>query len=317
MTRLPPLNSLRAFDAAARHLSFKLAAEELCVTPTAISHHVKALEDQFGVKLFHRLTRSLTLTAEGALYAPFVQEAFDKLTAGSVALGLDDLEGELVVSTTRSFANTWLSPRLPKFKKANPDLAVRLYSSDDPVDFQRLQIDIAVRYGFGHYPDLHSAWVLDDFVAPVCAPDFPLSSAGPETLIDQPLISYEWGGFSEVDPNWNRWLSRYGITSVPSNIVATYSDEQMCLQAAIDGHGVALVSMISAARNIEDGSLIVPFEGLMKNKSYYLVCPKQNAGRKKVQVFQDWLLDEVDEFRESTVGCRFFDGDQNTLPVPD
>ncbi len=267
---------------------------------------MKTLESQLGVKLFHRLTRSLRLTTEGAIYAPFVQQAFGKLVEGSIALGLDDLEGELVVSTTRSFANTWLSPRLPKFKKANPDLSVRLYSSDDPVDFQRLQIDVAIRYGFGDYPDLHSAWVLDDCVAAVCAPDFPLPSKGPEALVDQPLISYEWGGFTDVDPDWNGWLSTFGITSKPSNIVATYSDEQMCLQAALDGHGVALVSLIAAARNIEDGSLVVPFGGPMKNKSYYLVCPKLNAERKKVRVFQDWLLDEVDIFRDSPIGRRYF-----------
>ncbi len=194
--RLPPLKALQAFEAAARHLSFKMAAEELCVTPTAISHQVKALEDCLGVKLFHCLTRSLRLTGEGDAYARLVIQGFQKLSEASTVLGSDEIKGELVVSTTTSFAGQWLAHRLPDFLSEYPGLSVRILSSDTVSDFARDGIDVAIRYGFGGYKDFHAAWVLDDFATPVCTKEFGTQLQHPSDLLDQPLVNYEWSGFS-------------------------------------------------------------------------------------------------------------------------
>ena len=170
--RLPPLRSVQAFEAASRHLSFKAAAEELSVTPTAISHQIKTLEAHLGVRLFHRLPRTLKLTSAGEAYAPHVRQAFEKLAEASLALRSDDVEGQIAISTTMSLAGQWLGPRLPRFQKLYSDLAVRVSSSDAVADFARDGIDVAIRYGFGDYPGMHVVWVLDDYVAPVCAPGF-------------------------------------------------------------------------------------------------------------------------------------------------
>lgn len=307
MARLPPLKSIQAFEAAARHLSFKLAADELYVTPTAISHQVKTLEDHFGVKLFHRLTRSLRLTAEGEAYAPLVRQAFETLAEASHALQSDEIEGDIVISTTTSLASNWLGPRLPSFRERFPDLVVRVLGSDSLSAFSRDGVDVAIRYGFGNYSDLHAAWVLDDFVAPVCAPGFPIPSDDASALLNAQLINYEWLGFSDVDPNWAKWFRAAGIADKPPRETMTYSDEHICLQAAIDGQGVALVSLIAAARALERGQLVAPYDTALKNKSYYLVCPVSHARTAKVSAFQDWLLEEADHFRDSEIGRRFFE----------
>ena len=307
--RLPPLRSVQAFEAAARHLSFKAAAEELSVTSTAISHQIKALEAHLDVSLFHRLPRSLKLTSAGEAYAPHVRQAFEKLAEASLALGSDDVEGQIAISTTMSLAGQWLGPRLPRFQKLYPDLAVRVSSSDAVADFARDGIDVAIRYGFGDYPGMHVVWVLDDYVAPVCAPGLALDPDAPEKLLGAALINYEWSGFSEVDPSWVQWFRASGVMDGRPNRIATYTDERMCLQAAADGHGVALASLIAAAGDLESGRLVAPFHVRLKNKSYYLVCPQVAARQSKVRAFQDWLLDEADMFRDSEIGMKFLDPD--------
>ncbi|MQQ09144.1 transcriptional regulator GcvA [Epibacterium sp. SM1979] len=306
--RLPPLKALQAFESAARHLSFKLAAEELCVTPTAISHQVKALEDYLGVKLFHRLTRSLRLTGEGEAYARLVIQGFQKLAEASNVLGSDEVKGELVVSTTTSFAGQWLAHRLPEFLKEYPGLSVRILSSDTVTDFARDGIDVAIRYGFGEYKDFHAAWVLDDFAAPVCTKEISAQLQQPSDLLDQPLVNYEWSRFSKIDPSWAKWFHAAGVKDVSSSVISTFSDAHMCLQAARDGHGVALVSVIAAARDLEHNQLEMPFDIKLKDKSYYLVCPPANFAQAKVRVFQEWILAQADLFRDSEIGLRVLDG---------
>lgn len=303
--RIPPLKSLQSFEAAARHLSFKTAAAELHVTPTAISHQVKSLEEYLGVKLFHRLTRSVKLTADGDLYAPLINEAFQKIAEASLLLQSDNVDGKLIISTTPSLAGQWLSPRLPTFQKRFPNLSVSVISTDEVSEFSRDDIDVAIRYGFGDYPGLHVAWVLDDFVAPICAPDFKIDVNAPETLLSAPLVNYQWHGFSTMDPSWAKWLRAMGIEQTPKNAIATYDDERMCIQAAVDGHGIALVSLIAAAKELEDGRVIAPFSNRLKNKSYYFACPKTSSELTKIRAFQDWLLDEADTFRDSSVGAHY------------
>ncbi|MEP3244506.1 MAG: transcriptional regulator GcvA [Sneathiella sp.] len=305
--RLPSLKSIQAFEAAARHLSFKAAAEELHVTPTAISHQIKTLEDQLNVKLFHRLNRSLRLTAAGEIYAPFAFQAFQKLREGSHALQSDDINGQIVISTTRSFASEWLGPRLHRFQSLFSDLTVRLVSSDEVGNFASDGIDVSIRYGFGDTPDMHTAWILDDYVTPVCAPGFSIDPGTPQDLLKHPLIHYEWKGFSQADPSWSKWFQSVGIHNLPLAPQVTYTDEIMCLQAAKDGRGIALVSLITAAEYLNKGYLVPPYPSRLKNKSYFLTCPQSTHFQAKVRAFQDWILDEADMFRDSEVGQRFLE----------
>ena len=309
MPRHPPLKSLQAFEAAARHLSIKLAAEELCVTPTAISHQIKALEDHFGKKLFLRLTRSLALTSEGAAYAGIIHEAFAKIDEAGTAISEAESGGELVVSTTRSFASNWLGPRLNRFRARHPEITVRMDGSDRVSDFTRSNVDIAIRFGQGDYPGQSVAWVLDDFVAPVCSPALaPDADADPgaqiSALVAHPLIHYEWSGFSDMDPSWVKWLTVAGYDTSPVPVSAIHSDEQICLQEAVDGHGVALISLLAAGSDIEAGRLVVPVDLPLKNKSYFAVCPPRHLEMPKVAAFREWLLEEADFFRDGPVGSH-------------
>ncbi|WP_170519366.1 transcriptional regulator GcvA [Ruegeria atlantica] len=307
MAKIPSLKSIQAFEAACRHLSFKDAADELCVTPTAISHQIKSLEDQLGVPLFHRLTRALKLTEDGANYAPHIIEAFKNIEAASLALEEDDLAGTLTISTTGSFAANWLSPRLRGFYEKYPEISVRVLSSDQLVDFKSSDVDVAIRYGFGDYPDSNVAWVLNDWVAPVCSVEKAKSLGSPEDLLKSRLIEYQWSGFSDADPSWERWMDAAGLQTGDVEPYVTYSEEHICLLTASDGHGVALVSLLAAARFLERNMLVAPFDAALKNKSYFLVCPETYANRARVRVFREWLLDQADEFRDSVVGQRFFE----------
>lgn len=307
MARTPSLKSIQAFEAACRHLSFKDAADELCVTPTAVSHQIKSLEEQLGVSLFHRLTRALKLTEDGANYAPYIIEAFRNIEAASMALKEDVLAGTLTISTTGSFAANWLSPRLRSFYEQYPDVSVRVPSSDQLADFKSSDVDVAIRYGFGDYPEHNVAWVLNDRVAPVCSPDKAKSLSTPQDLLHSKLIEYRWNGFSDEDPCWDRWLNYAGLESGGANPYVTYSEEHICLLTASDGHGVALVSLLAAARFLEKHELVAPFDTTLENKSYYLVCPETSANRARIRVFREWLLDQADEFRASPVGQRFFE----------
>lgn len=306
MAKIPSLKSIQAFEAACRHLSFKDAADELCVTPTAISHQIKSLEEQLGVPLFHRLTRALKLTEDGENYAPYILAAFKNIEAASLALEDDTLEGTLTISTTGSFAANWLSPRLRDFYEKHPEVSVRVLSSDQLVDFKSSDVDVAIRYGFGDYPDSHVAWVLNDRVAPVCSPDKAGALHTPKDLLNSRLIEYQWSGFSDVDPSWKSWMEAVGLKDCEAEPYVTYSEENICILTASDGHGVALVSLLAAARFLERGMLAAPFDAALDNKSYYLVCPDTHANRPRIRVFREWLLDQADEFRDSAVGQRFF-----------
>jgi LysR family glycine cleavage system transcriptional activator len=307
MAKIPSLKSIQAFEAACRHLSFKDAADELCVTPTAISHQIKSLEEQLGVPLFHRLTRALKLTEDGANYAPYIAEAFKNIEAASLALEEDALEGTLTISTTGSFAANWLSPRLRSFYELYPEISVRVLSSDQLVDFKSSNVDVAIRYGFGDYPDSNVAWVLNDRVTPVCSVEKAKTFSSLEDLLRSRLIEYKWSGFTDTDPSWDNWFKAAGLESNKTEPYVTYSEEHICLLTASDGHGVALVSLLAAARFLEKKILVAPFDTTLENKSYYLVCPETYANRARIRVFREWLLDKADEFRDSFVGQRFFE----------
>lgn len=291
MQALPPLNAVRAFEAAARHLSFTKAAQELSVTQAAVSHQIKALEERLGVRLFQRRHRSLLLTAEGQRYFPEVQRAFELLRDATARIAREESKGVFTLSTISSFAARWLVPRLGKFVAAHPDIDLRLATSQRLTDFAREQVDAAIRYGGGDYPGLAATLLMTEELYPVCSPDLiaRLPLRHPEDLRNHTLLHDD--GVEE----WGEWLVAAGVTGVNNDHGHWYRDSSLLLQAAIAGQGVALGRSVLAAEEIAAGRLVRPFDwSLPSTNAYYFVCPQSSMHRGKVVAFREWLLAEAE-----------------------
>ncbi|MCP5083211.1 MAG: transcriptional regulator GcvA [Alphaproteobacteria bacterium] len=297
MRRLPPLNSLRAFESAARWLSFSKAADELFVTPAAISQQIKQLEDYLGIALFHRMTRAVRLTEEARTVLPLVTEGFDKLAEAVEHLAQNQETGVLTVSSAPTFAQKWLLPRLPDFGDKHPDIDLRLDASLLSRDFERDGIDIGIRLGLGDYPGLHVARVFGEQVSIVCSPkllsaDPPLRM--PSDLQHFRLLHVDWGHFSVPLPDWQMWLTAAGLEDLKVKHGPTFTVENMAIEAALSGNGVALVSNFAVVEELKAGRLVRPFDLVLKaGFSYWLVCPHENMRRAKVKAFCNWILDEA------------------------
>ncbi len=296
--RLPPLNALRTFEVAARHMSFKDTADELCITSTAVSHRIRALEEWLGVKLFNRLTRSLELTKEGEAYAPQIQEAFVILSDASNTLQKSNEGGDLLISATMSFASNWLTPRLPSFYKRHEEFNVSVEASDLQINLARTNIDVAIRYGEGGYDDLHSQMLFTDLVTPVCTPELAKNLNGPADLLGVSRLDYHWTGFSERDPSWDKWFRAAGILDADLDQAPVFSEEHMVLSEAIAGRGVALVGIVAAADAIQRGALVRPFPVALENRSYYFVCQPHALNLQKIVALRDWIVGEARKFDE-------------------
>ena len=303
---LPPLNSLRAFEAAARHLSFTRAAEELHVTPAAVSHQIKALEEQLGVALFRRLTRALRLTEAGQAALPAMRDGFDKLAEGVARARAHESSGAVTVSVGPSFAAKWLVPRLDRFREAHPDIEVRIDATDKVVDFELDNVDLAIRYGRGNYPGLRVERLLSEEIFPVCSPellDGPNPLHQPEDLRHHTLLHLDWDMESVMAPSWRMWLLAAGVDNVDFMRGPVFSMESLALQAAIEGQGVALVSSVLAEHDLEAGRLVMPFDVSVCDPldfQYYLVTPKRTAELPKVVAFGTWLLDQAADMPANT-----------------
>jgi len=296
---LLPLNSLRAFEAAARHLSFTKAAEELHVTPAAVSHQIKALEEQLGVPLFRRLTRALRLTEAGQAALPALRDGFDKLADGVDLLRAHEESGVVTVSLEPSFAAKWLVPRLDRLRAAHPDLEVRLDATDRLADFQRDNVDLAIRYGSGDYPGHEVEQLLSEEIFPVCSPklrDGPTPLVQPPDLRHHTLIHLDWDREDVGAPTWRMWLLAAGIHDIDFTRGPVFSMKSLALQAAIEGQGVALASSVLVADDLVAGRLVVPFDVSVCDPldfAYYIVVPKRTACLPKVAAFRSWLRDEI------------------------
>jgi LysR family glycine cleavage system transcriptional activator len=291
--RLPPLNSLRAFEAAARHLSFTRAAEELFVTQAAISHQVKALEDHLGIKLFRRLNRALRLTEEGQDYLPAVRRAFDLLHEATQRLVDTDSQGTLTVTVLPSFAARWLVPRLGKFIRAYPEIDVRLAPSAELIDFARDNVDTGIRYGRGRYPGLRVDRLMTEDIFPVCSPallkgSHPLQK--PCDLKHHTLLHDDGHG------DWRTWLMAACVQGVDPQRGPVFTDSGLLIQAATAGQGVALARGALAGDDLTAGRLVRPFEFSSPSEyAYYLVCPESMADKPKIAAFRQWILLEIAE----------------------
>ncbi|MBP2314041.1 transcriptional regulator GcvA [Azospirillum soli] len=289
--RLPPLNALRAFEAAARHLSFTKAADELHVTQAAVSHQIKGLEEWLGMPLFRRLNRALLLTEAGQSYLPAVRDALDTLSHATERLFRKDSAGALTISTMPSFAAKWLVMRLVRFQSKHPELEVRLHSTPQVVDFGQQDVDIAIRFGSGRWPTLRCERLLTEDIFPVCSPalldgDRPL--AAPEDLRHHTLLH------DDYMITWSVWAEAAGLTGLDMTRGPRFDDSALLLQAAVEGAGVALARGVLVADDIAAGRLVRLFDvHLPGDYAYYVVAPPHYFSRPKVKAFRDWLFEEA------------------------
>ncbi|MDV2856488.1 MULTISPECIES: transcriptional regulator GcvA [Oceanimonas] len=286
--RLPPLNALKAFEAAARNLSFTRAAEELFVTQAAISHQIKALEEFLGIKLFRRRNRSLLLTEEGQSYFLEIKDIFTGISDATERLLARSAKGALTVSLQPSFAIQWLVPRLVRFSEAHPDIDVRIKAVDLDEGSLTDDVDVAIYYGKGHWPGLRADKLHAEYLIPVCSPMLlmgtrPLKT--PEDLTRHTLLH------DTSRRDWKAWFKQLDIQAANVNQGPIFSHSSMVIQAAIHGQGVALGHSVLTQPEIDAGRLVCPFEQvLMSKNAYYLVSHEAQANLGKIAAFRDWML---------------------------
>jgi len=305
MVDLPPLNSLRAFEAAARHLSFTKAAAELHVTPAAVSQQIRQLEAHYGLSLFRRTTRSLVLTEDAQRALPAVRDAFESLGQVHHRLSAHRDSNLLTVSASPSVGERWLLPRLERFRALHPDIDIRIDATDMLVDFNRDQVDIAIRYGRGVYDGLEADALMEDIVFPVCSPallqgDPPLRT--PHDLCHHTLLHPEWRQERDAAPSWQMWLRAAGVKNVDPTRGMRFSMDAMLARAAADGMGVALALRSMVQQELDAGTLVRPFTGtdfeeIAASFRPYLVYPKENLALSRVAAFRDWALAEAESAR--------------------
>jgi LysR family glycine cleavage system transcriptional activator len=285
--RLPPLNALKAFEAAARSESFTRAAEELCVTQGAVSHQVKALEETLGLKLFSRERQRLVITEAGRDYLAVVRDALDRIALGTERLVQRQSSGVLTVSTSPDFAAKWLVHRLGRFAEAHPEIDLRVSAAMHHVDFAREEVDLAVRHGDGDWPGLDVVRLCSEQLFPVCSPKL-VSGRNrirkASDLLKFPLLHLE------DQKTWTRWFDAAGVAD-PIIRGPVLNRASMLIDAAVDGQGIALARTALAASDLINGRLVRPIDvSLRMQKMYWIVCPKATAALPKITIFRDWLL---------------------------
>lgn len=290
---MPPLNSLKAFEAAARHLSISLAAQELSVTPAAISHQVRQLEDFIGLPVFERNGRGLALTDAGRAGLRDLRQGFASLEAAMDAIETLGETGVLNVSVAPSFASKWLLPRLSSFEAQHPDIDVHVSASMQLTDFANDGVDIAIRYGAGGYPDVIFEKLLTETLIPVCSPNFLRNVHALKAITDLGGVTLLHDDSPDNDPscpNWEMWLRAAGVNNVDASRGPRYNQASLVIEAVILGRGVALTKSALAAGDIEAGRLVRPFSTVLPvDFAYYFVAPKAKLNLPKVAFFRDWL----------------------------
>lgn len=284
---LPPLAALRAFEAAARHLSFKRAAEELRVTPTAVSHQIRLLEDTIGLPLFERQPRRVALTAAGQKLYPVLRDGFESFSRVLAGLAAPPPRRSLTVSATPAFTAKWLVPKLATWQPKRQGLDLCLHASAEPVDLDTGIADAAIRYGGGPYPGLHAELLFEDRFAPVASPRLDLHA--PQALGNHTLLHFEWRRPRRDTPTWRLWAARAGIDGFDPDSGLRFSDESHAIQAAIAGQGVALLSLALVADELASGALVRPFGPELPGYRFQLVYPEASAGHPDIAALREWL----------------------------
>ena len=295
--RLPPLNALRAFEAAARHMNFTRAAEELSVTPGAVSQQIQNLEAFVGAALFKRSAKGLLLTDAAQTALPALREAFDRLQEAAELLTAA-LDGRRVtVSAAPSFAAKWLVPRLGRFETLHPEVDVWLSAGMDLVDFSSGEVDVAIRYGSGRYPGLEVVRLMSETVIPVASPGL-LTERPLATLTDLAGHTLLHDGSPDADdscPDWSMWLTARGVKDIDGTRGPRFNQSSLVIEAAMNGRGVALAKRALAQADIDAGRLIAPLDiATAVDFAYFVVHPKPKGRLTQVRAFVTWLKAEAE-----------------------
>ncbi|MER9578510.1 transcriptional regulator GcvA [Mesorhizobium sp. M0189] len=297
---LPGTRALRTLEAAARHLNFTRAADELGLTPAAVSHQIKEIEDQLGIMLFTRTSRTIRLTEAGAVLFEASTDALD-LLGRAVSRAQKTARGSALLKVTldAQFATKWLMRRVDDFRKQHPTIELRFDISYEVRDFDRDDVDVGIRFGAGKYPGLRSHRLFENVIIPVCSPALlrsgpPLKE--PRDLFHHTLAHIEWSRQGVTWPNWSMWMAAAGVDDFDDSRTIVFGNSTDAVQAALDGNAVALADFAMVANDLSEGRLIRPFELGIKvapEFAYFLVYPESAANDPRIVAFRDWLLEEV------------------------
>lgn len=294
--RLPPLNALRAFEASARQLSFTRAAEELFVTQAAISHQIKSLEEHLGIKLFMRKNRALLLTDEGQSYFLDIKDIFNSIHDATERLLARGAKGAITVSSQASFAIQWLVPRLTAFNALHPEIDVRIKAVDQAENSLTEDVDVAIYYGRGRWPNIHADKLHTEYLIPVCSPLLLQENAsnGKPALLTLDDLEHHTLLHDTSRKDWKRWFKQVGVKGVNVNHGPIFSHSAMVVQAALHGQGVALAYSVLAKPDIDSGRLVCPFNDVLVSKNaYFIVCRENQKELGKIEAFRQWMLTMV------------------------
>jgi LysR family glycine cleavage system transcriptional activator len=299
--RLPPLHLFRAFDAAARHNSFRLAADEMCVTPSAVSQQIRQLEEFLDTRLFRRLTRRVELTHEGSALAGTVLEVMEMLSASCERLRDPAVPAAVCINASPVLALRWLVSCLRQFKEQNDQIKVSLLVSTDPIDFERQDVDIGIRWGKGDFPGMRAERLVDDIVFPICRPDLFEKARTPADLLELPLLQTKLG------IPWTKWFEaadvKHGVLSAETIF---FNDADVMLEAAASGQGIALVSSLLAANDLRSGRAVRLFDIDMKiDEGFFMLSPERLGNKPATARVREWLQAEALLAAEIVSGAQF------------
>ncbi|MGE0828662.1 MAG: transcriptional regulator GcvA [Hyphomonadaceae bacterium] len=298
--RLPPLNALRAFEAVARHLSISGAAEELGVTPGAVSQSVKALEDYLGRPLMSRTPRGLVLSDAAQAALPALREGFDRLEEGAQRLTGPDRGGRLTVSVAPSFAAKWLAPRLPDFNVAYPDIDVQIHATMGLTNFEAEGVDLAIRYGGGKWPGQESKLLFREEVTPVCSSRIASDIKTPADLAKFTLIHDDSSLNDESCPDWAMWLKAAGVTDMEATRGPRFNQSNLAIEAAASGRGIVLAKRALAQADLDSGRLVAPFAMATPIEfAYYMVHPPGRARSRAARRFIEWVTAQAADYEHA------------------
>jgi len=303
--RLPPLTALRAFDAAARHLSFAKAADELNVTPAALSFQIKSLEDHLGLPVFRRLNRAVELTEAGRTLVPGTRDGFEALTAAWRSARRLLENSTITVTAGPAFTAKWLAPRMFAFAQSHPEIELRFTATLRLLDFNRDDVDVAIRFGMPHNEDVFTRSIIREWVTPMMSPELAKKIKTPEDLKGAILLHQEDVAFLKPSIQWPAWFAAAGLGAPPSGGLR-FSQADHALDSALTGTGAVLGRVSLAARHIAEGSLVMPFDISLTTEAHYrLICANGAENRPHIKVFLDWIESQTSEILALDEGRRF------------
>jgi LysR family transcriptional regulator, glycine cleavage system transcriptional activator len=306
MRQIPGMRALRTLTSAGRHLNFTRAADELGLTPAAVSFQIKEIEEQLGVRLFTRTSRTIRLTEPGVILCEAAADALDVMgRAVSKAQKAGRGTAQLIVTVDPQFATKWLMRRVEDFRKLHPDIDLRFDISYEVRDFEVDDIDVAIRFGAGKYPGLAASRLFDNVIVPVCSPRLLASGKPlkePRDLLHHTLAHIEWSRQGVTWPNWRMWMAAAGIEDYDESNTLVFGTSSHAVDAAMAGDAVALADFAMVANDLSEGRLVRPFDLSIKvaaEYAYFLIYPEASAADLRVTAFRDWMLSETAELEES------------------